>query len=246
MKPNNIRWAFGARTGCGQELFLRPCQGCEHVLADSSVFPLHDICKGAPEKVFIVEDDPDLLEEIAELVSFSGYEVHPCRNADELRAGIAGAQTGCVLLDIGLPGQDGLALQEWIVAAGLNLPVVFISGMNRLDTAVHCMKAGAIDYLRKPFNEIDLRRAINRGISLSRKNHCRQESVKSVKEVVASLTPTELEVARKMAHGLPTKVIAAEMGRSENTIKIHRHKIFGKLLVYSPASVANLLRHIES
>lgn len=207
--------------------------------------PLASVCQTDREMVFVVEDDDALREGIVETVQNLGFPVNSCSNASKLLALLPQYKTGCILLDIRLPGQDGVAVQEWINRSNATLPIVFISGTQDVVTAVHCMKAGAFDFLQKPFGEMALRSAVNAAVGSSRRSYCRRQSEELAKSMIASLTPTELHVSRMISKGYPTKMIAAEMGRSENTIKIHRHRIFTKLKVNSAASVANITRHAE-
>lgn len=241
--PESNRWSLGDVTPCGQQAYMRPCQrqDCTAVLKGS--YPLASVCRSDSEMVFVVEDDKDLRDSMVEMVDALGYPTHGCGNAIELLTLLPKYKTGCVLLDIRLPGQDGVAVQEWMNRTNVILPVVFISGIEDVATIVHCMKAGAFAFLPKPFGEMALRNTINSAVGQSRKGYCRLESEAMVRSMVASLTPTELYVAKMTSRGYSTKLIATEMMRSENTVKIHRHRIFHKLMVSSAASVANIIRH---
>jgi len=243
--PDGIGWSL-ARTGlCGQTVFMRPCQLSPHDDTHGSVHPLAPICATEREMVFIVDDDAGFRAELVELVEYFGYPAIGCEKGAELKSQAGSYQGGCILLDVKLPGQDGLAIQQWLHKSGMNLPVIFVSGTQDINTIIHCMKTGIVDFLQKPFTELALRRAIEQALAMSRKRHCFQQSQAMVRGLIASLTPTELLVARKIAKGYVTKQIAAEMERSENTVKIHRQRIFQKLMVNSTASVANLMRHSE-
>lgn len=195
--------------------------------------------------MYIVDDDKDFLDEMVEAVRLFGYDARGFQSGDDLRV-IAGENPcGCILLDIKLPGQDGISIHEWIRQSNLALSVVYISGTQDVDTVAHCMKIGAIEFVHKPFGEMALRNAVRIGIAEARKLHCRHMSAELVKSIVNTLTPTELHVAQMIAKGHPTKSVASDMGRSENTVKIHRHRIFSKLKVNSTASVANILGQLE-
>lgn len=243
--PDSIRWSLGNATACGQQGYLRPCQKVDCSAMPAASFPHAGICKTDREMVFVVEDDDDLRENLVELVDGLGFEAMGCASAAELIEHLPRYKTGCVLLDIRLPGQDGLAVQEWINGANFVLPVVFISGVQDVATVVHCMKSGAFDFLQKPFGEMQLRKAVTSAVGESRRRFCRFESERLVRQLIGSLTPTETYVAAMISRGYSTKLIAAEMGRSENTVKIHRHRIFNKLKVNSAASVANIIRHAQ-
>lgn len=244
--PDNIRWSLGNVTRCGQQGYMRPCQltDCSH-FPDSS-FPMLPVCETGAEMVFVVDDEPDIRENLAELVESLGYQATACASASELQEHAPRFRSGCILLDIKLPGLDGLAIQDWLNQADIKLPVIFISGVRDVTTVVQGMKSGAIEFLQKPIGEMALRRAVTAGVALSRKRFCRKESETLVRSLIEALTPTELYVARMISRGYPTKLIAAEMERSENTVKIHRHRIFNKLKVNSAASVANIMQHADS
>lgn len=203
------------------------------------------ICQTADEAVIVVEDEPDLRKLLVELIASLGYNAVGCASSTELQEQITRFSSGCILLDIKLPGLDGLAIQEWLAKSDNLLPLIFMSGANDVDAAVQGMKGGAIEFLPKPIQEMALRKAVNAGVAKSRKLHCQQQSTQLVRSLIRSLTPTELRVARLIAKGYPTKLIASDLERSENTIKIHRHRIFSKLKVNSSASVANLLNHAD-
>lgn len=244
--PEGIRWSLLGATACGQQGYMRPCQRPGREPRPDAAYPLAKLCETSREAVFVVDDDEMFRTDLMELVESLGYKAIGCATADELQTLAPNYQSGCVLLDIRLPGQDGLAVQEWLNKMGIGLPVIFISGVQEVATVVHCMKAGAFEFLQKPIGEMALLRAINAAIGLSRKRHCQHASARMVKAMVDSLTPTETFVATMISRGYPTKLIAAEMDRSENTVKIHRHRIFNKLKVNSAASVANLIRHVRS
>lgn len=241
--PSSTKWSLGDEAACGQRAYMRPCQVRARTALAGGAHPLASVCETDREMVFVVEDDDALRESIAETVRNLGFPVDACANASKLLATLPQYKTGCVLLDIRLPGQDGVAVQEWINRSSASLPIVFISGVQDVVTAVHCMKAGAHDFLQKPFAEITLRSAVNAAVGASRRSYCARQSRELVQSMMASLTPTELHVSEMISKGYPTKMIAAEMGRSENTVKIHRHRVFTKLKVNSAASVANITHH---
>ena len=239
--PDSVRWSLSDMTRCGQPGYMRPCQARDALPA--AAYPLAPICKPLTEMVVVVDDDDDFRTELVELVEGLGYPAIGCATATELQEKAASIMSGCVLLDVKLPGLDGLAVQEWLNSSGIVLPVIFMSGIQDIATVVQGMKSGALEFLQKPFGEMVLRRAVSGAVALSRQRHCLQQSERMVRELISTLTPTELFVARMISKGYPTKLIAAEMQRSENTVKIHRHRIFNKLMVNSVASVANIMRH---
>lgn len=243
--PANAKWALNSRTLCNQQCYLRPCQTNATDAMVAATVPMADICATPNETVLVVEDDGDWRAELIEMITQQGYRAIGFPSAKDMLGIVQTIETGCVLLDVRLPGQDGLSVQEWLNSTHCTLPVVFISGVKDISTIVQCMKAGAVEFLAKPIAEITLRRSVDLAVGLSRKRHCMKESKAMARVFLARLTPTEIEVARLIARGYPTKMIAAEFGRSENTIKIHRHRIFSKLRVNSAASIGSLIAHSE-
>lgn len=243
--PDNARWSLAEQTPCGLRCYMRPCQsGAAAGVPGATPYPLADICATDKEQVIVVDDDDDLRELLVELVEALGFKAIGCASAAQLMEQAPQTRSGCILLDIKLPGQDGLAIQDWLKQSDITLPVIFVSGVQDVGTVVHCMKAGAVEFLQKPFNELTLRRAVHQAVGLSRQRFCEEESKRMLRALVATLTPTELFVANRIAQGNLTKRIAADMGRSENTVKIHRHRVFTKLKVHSAASVANIMHYV--
>jgi FixJ family two-component response regulator len=241
--PETNRWSLSEMTGCGQLLFSRPCQQADCSAIPASSYPHAPICHAPREMVFVVDDDESLRYNMLEMIEGLGYPAMGFGSSAQLFAELPNYDVGCVLLDIRLPGEDGLAIQESMNKSRAPLPIVFISGVNDISTVVHCMKAGAFEFLQKPFGEMQLRAAVSVAVGRSRMRFCQSESLALVRRMITTLTPTEASVATMISRGLSTKMIAAETSRSENTIKIHRHRIFQKFKVNSAASVANIMRH---
>jgi FixJ family two-component response regulator len=241
--PDSVRWSLCDLTRCNQQGYMRPCQSLEGDAAADATVPLSAVCETDAEAVFVVDEDADLRASLVATVESLGYRAISCANAGELQAVVGQWKTGCILLEVRLSGQDGLAVQEWLNRVGISLPVIFISGIQDVPVAVEAMKAGAIEFLSKPVGEMVLRRAVSEAVAQSRKRFCRNESEQMVRAMLGTLTPTEILVAARISQGYPTKLIASHMDRSENTVKIHRHRIFQKLKVNSAASVANLMHH---
>jgi FixJ family two-component response regulator len=239
----STRWSYEGIMRCGVQAYLRPClfQGCGSM--SDAVFPMSSVCEAAGEMVFVVDGDRQSRNAAIDLVESVGYPVTGCANAAEFQAQVQLCKSGCVLIDPFLPGIDGLAVLEWMNITGVTLPVIFVSEIQDTSTVVRCMKEGAIDFLQKPFSKILFQRAVNTAIGLSRKRNCLNESRNLVNSLLETLTPTERQVAELISHGYSTKNIASELGRSENTIKIHRSRVFTKLKVNSAASISNIFNH---
>lgn len=246
LRLDGNKWSFNNRAPCGQEVFMRPCQTSGDAIDPIAPYPHAAPCRTAGEMVLVVDDDEAIRQELIDQVLLLGYPATGCSSGEELLA-IAGQFTsGCILLDIGLPGEDGLMVQKSLRGQGISLPIVFVSGRLGVDEMIEGLKDGAAAFLRKPYSEPALHQAVTAAVGQSRKQYCHMESKRMVTALFHRLSETEQRVAEKIASGYPTKLIAAEMERSENTIKIHRQRIFMKLRVNSAASVANLWRQYRA
>ncbi len=135
----------------------------------------------------------------------------------------------CILLDIGLPGKSGLELQDELVKGGMQTPIVFITGNGDVPQSVRAIRAGAIDFLEKPFEEEDLLSALNTALQIDQAQKSKTKSETEVRRKLFSLTPREYEVLTYVITGKPNKAIAAELGASEKTIKVHRGRLMQKM-----------------
>ena len=246
LRLDGNKWSFNNRAPCGQEVFMRPCQTDPLPLDSIALYPHAAPCRTTSEMVLVVDDDDAIRQELIDQVLLLGYPATGCSDGAELKAIAAQFASGCILLDIGLPDDDGLELQKALLQMGVTLPVVFVSGQLGVDNVIDGWNSGATAFLRKPYSLSDLHQAVTAAVGQSRKRYCRQESIRMVTALFDRLSPTERRVADMIASGYPTKLIAAELERSENTIKIHRQRIFMKLRVNSAASVANLWRQYQA
>jgi len=242
---HSSRWSCSDYTPCGIRAFGRPCQALAHSEQQVGNFPFHRVCAADQELVLVVEDDEYLRAELLELVSSMGYAAVGCDNADAFGRYISRAQTGCLILDIRLQGGDGVSILERAKEIGSALPAIMLTGMADPLIAAECIKIGAIEYIMKPANEIALRRAIDKAIGLSRTEFCMKMSKLYAQRMLSLLTPSESIVAEMLSKGYTTKQIAGELDRSENTIKIHRHKILSKLRINTVASISNIYNHVK-
>jgi FixJ family two-component response regulator len=193
---------------------------------------------GAAFKVFIVDDDPGVLKALARLVRSAGHEVETFATPHAFIAGYdpAGA-SGCILLDVAMPGLNGLRLQEAIAAGRHPLPVIFITGRGDIPTSVRAMKAGAVDFLTKPVNDEDLLAALARVQEQEARDQSRRTELGALRQRLASLTPREREVLGHVVTGRLNKQIAADLGTVEKTIKVHRARMMAKMGVRSVAQL---------
>lgn len=245
VEPAGSRWTLLDGTRCGIRAFERPCQSPQAAEMPGADFPTGPLCASQNEFVFVVEDEEDSRSELVELVEGMGRKVIACATAGELNAVLSRATTGCILLDIKMQGGDGISVLEQLKENRANLAVIVVSGLRDPVIAAECIKLGAMEYVVKPANEMSLRRLIDRAIGQSRSAYCRSQSKALVAGMLEKLTPAEQRIAEMLSQGYPTKMIASQLGRSENTIKIHRHRIMSKLKVNSVASLANLYNHVR-
>ncbi|MBB3899261.1 response regulator transcription factor [Roseococcus suduntuyensis] len=181
--------------------------------------------------VFIVDDDLALREALQSLLRSVGHvvEAFECtRDLLEHRQRLADA-VGCLVLDVRLPGQSGLDLQRQLVADGILLPIVFITGHGDVPMSVAAMKAGAIEFLTKPFRDQDLLDAVHRALELDSDRRAAATALAALRGRFDSLTAREREVMALVAAGQMNKQIAAELELAEVTVKVHRAQVMAKM-----------------
>jgi FixJ family two-component response regulator len=188
--------------------------------------------------IFIVDDDPRIREAMTELLSSLELHAIAFGSAAEYMAHPKPDLPACLVLDIELPDINGLELQRQITS-GNEVPIVFVTGHGDIPSSVRAIKAGAIDFLTKPFKEADLLRAIEAALTQSRAAKSRRADLADLRQRLASLTPREREVLTLVASGLLNKQAAAELHISEVTLQIHRARVMKKM---AAGSVAELVR----
>jgi FixJ family two-component response regulator len=179
--------------------------------------------------VFIVDDDPIVRGAISALLLSVGRQVRLFESAKDLMQTSLPAVPSCLVLDIRLPGLSGLDLQAELANAGLSLPIIFITAYGDIPRSVRAMKAGAIDFLTKPFRDQDLLDAVTRALERDRKRRNKEKDILQLRVNFGSLTPREKQIMALVTDGLPNKQIAARTGISEVTTKIHRGKVMKKM-----------------
>jgi len=192
-----------------------------------------------PPVVFVVDDEPSVCVSLKRLLRSVGLEARTCSSAQEFLRSERPDAPGCLVLDVRLPGLSGLDLQQELAVAKIHLPVIFITGHGDIPMTVRAMKAGAVEFLIKPFREEELLEAIQRGIKQSRVVRQHDAVMRILQKRYALLTPREREVFPRVTSGLPNKQIAAQLGASEKTIKVHRGQVMQKM---KAESLADLIR----
>lgn len=179
--------------------------------------------------VFIIDDDPSMRASIESLLSSVGHTVQSFASTQEFMRSERLDAPGCLVLDIRLPGQSGLEFQLELAKFDIRLPIVFITGHGDVPMSVTAMKAGAIEFLTKPFRDQDLLDAVHKGLELDRIRRAEAEMLEELGKRFHSLTPREREIMALVAAGQLNKQIAAELALSEITVKVHRAQVMRKM-----------------
>jgi FixJ family two-component response regulator len=194
---------------------------------------------GTSGLVLVVDDDPHLRESLRNLIRSVGLRVEAFASAQELLESDQPDLASCLVLDVRLPGPSGLDLQKRMAEAQIEIPIIFITGHADIAMSVQAMKAGAVEFLTKPFRDQDLLDAIQQALERDRKRRGQRREIDALRRRFDSLTQREREVMTLMVAGLPNKQIAGELGTSETTIKIHRRNVMEKM---QAGSLADLVR----
>jgi len=189
--------------------------------------------------VFVVDDDESVRKALARLIGSVGLEVQTFPSPAAFLAHPRPDRPACVILDLRMPGTSGLTLQEELAQAGVDLPILFLTGHADVSTSVRAMKAGAVDFLEKPLHDQALLDAIHRALGHARELRGARAEREGIARRVASLTPREREVLALVVAGLPNKLVADRLGASEKTIKVHRARVMQKM---HADSLAHLVR----
>jgi FixJ family two-component response regulator len=193
--------------------------------------------------VYLVDDDPGVLKALSRLLRAKGHDVKPYSSPQVFLEEHDVAVPGCVVLDVSMPGLDGLEIQRVLTAAsGYHRPVVFVTGKGDIPTSVRAMKAGAIDFLTKPVKDKDLFEAVSRAEARDAASRRLHSELESMQAKVSNLTPREREVLTHVVAGRLNKQIAGDLGTVEKTIKVHRSRMMEKLGI---RMVADLVRMAE-
>ena len=192
--------------------------------------------------VFVVDDESAVGVSIKRLLHSVGLEARHFTSASEFLRTKRPDAPGCIVLDVRLPDLSGLDLQQELAKANVDLPVIFVTGHADIPMTVRAMKAGAVEFLTKPFREQELLEAVQRAISRHRQTRDQRASMRVLQSRYELLTPREREVFPRVASGLLNKQVAAELNASEKTIKVHRGQLMQKMEAHS---LSDLIRMAE-
>jgi len=190
----------------------------------------------------VVDDDPFVREALERLLRSAGYDAMTFPSAIEFLNFNHPDTPGCIILDIKMPKLSGLDLQDRLAEKEFSFPIIFITGHGTVPSSIKAFKAGAMDFLQKPFEEKDLLDAIGRGIEKHRLLRQSQKEMKTLRDRMVTLTPRECEVFRLVVSGMLNKQIAFDLGTVEKTIKVHRARVMQKM---GADSLADLVRFAE-
>jgi FixJ family two-component response regulator len=195
--------------------------------------------------VYLIDDEPCLLRALQRLLQAEGYAVQAFSSAEDFLRAHDPARPGCVVTDLCLPGLDGLSLQRTLFALGCARPVVLMTAFGDIATGVHAMKAGAVDFLVKPFDDDAFLAAVRSALAKDGYDRIVLSELQTVRGRLASLTPREHQVLEHVVTGRLNKQIAADLGITEKTIKVHRARAMEKMGVHTLAELVRKTLEVE-
>jgi two-component system, LuxR family, response regulator FixJ len=183
--------------------------------------------------VHVVDDDASVRDSLSLLLEAAGFAVRTYDSAQAFLRAASDRTAGCVLTDVQMPELNGLELQRRMSDLGIRLPVIVMTGHGDVPIAVEALKAGAVDFLEKPFEEQHLLDAVSEAIAVSQREHDEVAALAGIAARIATLTPREREVMERLVAGHPNKTIAYDLGSSPRTVEVHRARIMEKMAARS-------------
>lgn len=199
----------------------------------------------ASATVFVVDDDEPVRDSIGLLLDTVDIPHEAFASAQAFLDAYDRSRTGCLILDIRMPGMSGLELQDHLLAEKAPIPIVFITGHGDIPMAVEAMKKGAVDFIRKPFRDQELLDRVHEALSMDEENRQSFADLEEIRARVDSLTPRELEVFERVAEGQANKVVAIDLSISERTVEIHRSQVMQKTQARSLADLVKMKIRLE-
>ncbi|WP_295442442.1 response regulator transcription factor [uncultured Thiodictyon sp.] len=190
--------------------------------------------------VYVVDDDQAMRTSLQWLIESTGMRVMTFESADAFLAGYYPGRAGCLLVDVRMPGMSGLELQAYLAREGYRLPVIIITGHGDVAMAVKAMKAGAMDFIEKPFHDEDLLRSINKALEQDQRQRLDRAARAQLLERLADLTPREHEVMGMVTDGKSNREIAAALGVTPKTVEAHRARVMEKMRADSLAELVRM------
>lgn len=195
--------------------------------------------------VFVVDDDEPVRDAIGLLLDTVDIDHQSFASAQDFLDTYDRSMTGCLVLDIRMPGMSGLELQEHLLAQKAPIPIIFITGHGDIPMAVEAMKKGALDFIRKPFRDQELLDRVHDALSLDEENRQSFSDLEKIRQNISTLTPREYEVFERVAEGQANKVVAIDLAISERTVEIHRSQVMQKTKARSLADLVKMKIRID-
>jgi FixJ family two-component response regulator len=192
------------------------------------------------QTVFIVDDVQEVRTGLSRLLAVAGYRVRAFESAVNFSRHYAAEDAGCLLLDVCMPGVTGIELQHSLVTSGFALPIVFLTGGGDVQTSVHAMKEGAVDFLTKPVDDQRLFAAVEHALRRDAEQRLERSVLTTIRRRFEILTPRERQVMSHVVRGRLNKQIAADLGTGEKTVKVHRARVMSKMMAGSVAELVQL------
>lgn len=195
--------------------------------------------------IFVVDDEADVRDSVSLLMRSAGLAVESFATAHEFLHAGAWQRPGCVVLDVRMPGLSGLAAQQQLLERGIALPVIFISGHGDISMAVRAVRAGALDFLEKPFSDQALLDCVHKALGTDARNRALAAAEAQVERKLKTLTPREWDVMAKLIEGKVNKIIARELDVSTRTVEIHRARVLHKMGVNNVSQLVRVVLSTE-
>ena len=202
--------------------------------------------KESVSMVYVVDDDPSVRRAIKRLVESMGLQVEMFGSGQEFLQANRPDVPSCLVLDIRLPGISGLDFQQELAKANVHIPIIFVTAHGDVPMTVRAMKAGAVEFLTKPFHDEDLLDAIHLALERDRRRRQQEAELAVLRERFESLSPREREVVSLVVTGMLNKQIAAQIGTAENTVKVHRSRAMEKMQANSLADLVKMIERLQA